>query len=47
MHHEKYAPRAEAKASLFGSTEVFSDRERRHSALGSGAPAQFEGDEYS
>ncbi len=46
-HHEKYAPRAEAKASLFESIEAFDNRERRHSALGYVAPAQFEGDEYS
>lgn len=47
MHHEKYATRAEAKASLFEDVEVFDNRERRHSALGYVAPAQFEGNEYS
>ena len=47
VHHEKYATRAEAKASLFEYIEVFYNRERRHSALGYVAPAQFEGNEYS
>ncbi len=47
MHHEEYATRAEAKASLFEYIEVFYSRERRHSALGYVAPAQFEGNEYS
>ena len=46
VHHEKYATRAEAKASLFEYIEVFYNRERRHSALGYVAPAQFEGNEY-
>jgi putative transposase len=47
VHHEKYATRAEAKSSLFEYIEVFYNRERRHSALGYVAPAQFEDDEYS
>ncbi len=47
VHHEKYATRAEAKASLFESIEVFDNRERRHRALRSVAPPQFEGNEYS
>ena len=47
VHHEKYATRAEAKSSLFEYIEVFYNRERRHSALGYVAPAQFEGNEYS
>ena len=47
VHHEKYATRAEARSSLFEYIEVFYNRERRHSALGSVAPAQFEGNEYS
>jgi len=41
VHHEKYATRAEAKASLFEYIEVFYNCERRHSALGYVAPAQF------
>ena len=40
VHREKYATRAEAKASLFESVEVFDNRERRRSALGHVAPAQ-------
>ena len=47
VHHEKYARRGEARASLFADIKVFSNRERRHSALGYVAPAQFEGNEYS
>ena len=47
VHDEEYATRAEAKASLFESIEVFDNRERRHGALGSVAPAQFDGNEYS
>ena len=47
VHHEKYATRAEARSSLFEYIEVFYNRERRHSALGYVAPAQFEGNEYS
>ncbi len=42
VHHEKYATRAEAKSSLFESVEAFDNRERRHSALGYVAPAEFE-----
>ena len=47
VHHEKYATRAEAKSSLFEYIEVFYNRERRHSALGYVAPAQFEDNESS
>ncbi len=47
VHHEKYATRAEARSSLFEYIEVFYNRERRHSALGYVAPAQFEDNEYS
>ena len=44
---EEYATRAGARGSLFESSEVSDNRERRHSAQGSVAPAQFEGNEYS
>ena len=47
VHHEKYATRAEARSSLFESIEVFDNRERRPSARGYVAPAQFEDNEYS
>ena len=47
VHHEEYATRAEARASLFEYIEVFDNRERRHSALGYVTPVQFEGNEYS
>jgi transposase InsO family protein len=42
VRHERYATRAEARASLFESVEVFDDRVRRHSTLGSVAPAEYE-----
>ena len=40
--HEAYATRAEARASIFESAEVFSNRVRRHSALGYVSPAECE-----
>lgn len=42
VHHEKYATRATARASLFDYIEVFYNRERRHSALGYVSPLAFE-----
>jgi transposase InsO family protein len=42
VHHEKYATREAAKASLFEYIEVFYNRVRRHSSLGYVAPAEFE-----
>lgn len=42
VHHETYATRVEAKASVFEYIEVFYNRVRRHSTLGSVSPAEFE-----
>ena len=42
VHHERYATRAEARASLFDYVEVFYNRVRRHSTLGYVAPAEYE-----
>src|SRR5438445_10577184 len=39
IHHEDYATRAQAKASIFEYIEVFYNRERRHSTLGYQTPA--------
>jgi transposase InsO family protein len=41
-HHEDYATRAQAKASIFEYIEVFYNRERRHSTLGYRSPADYE-----
>jgi transposase InsO family protein len=41
-HHEDYATRAEAKASIFEYIEVFYNRKRRHSTLGYVSPAEYE-----
>jgi transposase InsO family protein len=42
VHHEDYATRDEAKASIFEYIEAFYNRVRRHSALGYVAPAEYE-----
>ena len=42
VHHEDYATRAEARASIFEYIEAFYNRVRRHSALGYVAPAEYE-----
>jgi transposase InsO family protein len=42
VHHEDYATREQAKASIFEYIEVFYNRVRRHSALGYVAPAEYE-----
>ena len=42
VHPERYATRDEARASLFESVEAFDNRVRRHSTLGSVAPAEYE-----
>ena len=42
VHHEDYATRDQARASIFEYIEAFYNRVRRHSALGFVAPAAFE-----
>ena len=42
VHHEDYATRTQAKASIFEYIEAFYNRVRRHSALGYVAPAEYE-----
>ena len=42
VHHEDYQTRAAARQSLFEYIEVFYNRVRRHSALGSLSPEDFE-----
>lgn len=42
VHHEDYATRAEARASIFEYIEVFYNRQRRHSTLGYVSPAEYE-----
>jgi transposase InsO family protein len=41
-HHEDYATRDQARASIFEYIEAFYNRVRRHSALGYVAPAEYE-----
>lgn len=42
VHHEDYATRAQARASIFEYIEAFYNRVRRHSSLGYVAPAEYE-----
>jgi len=42
VHHEDYATRDQAKASIFEYIETFYNRVRRHSSLGYVAPAEYE-----
>ncbi len=42
VHHEDYATREAARASIFEYIEAFYNRVRRHSALGYVAPAEYE-----
>ena len=42
VHHERYATRAQAKASIFEYVEVFYNRIRLHSSLGYKSPEAFE-----
>lgn len=41
IHHERYATHGAARASVFAYIEGFYNRERRHSALGYCAPAEY------
>jgi putative transposase len=41
VHHQQYATRAEAEASIREYIEIFYNRQRRHSRLGNLAPAVF------
>ena len=41
MHGRRYRTRQEARADLFEYIEVFYNRTRRHSTLGSRSPIQF------
>jgi transposase InsO family protein len=42
VHHQRYATRDEAKASIFEYIEAFYNRVRRHSTLGYSTPDEFE-----
>ena len=42
VHHERYATREQARASVFEYVEVFYNRQRLHSSLGYVSPEQFE-----
>jgi putative transposase len=42
VHHQHYATREQAKASVFEWIEVFYNRQRRHSSLGYLSPEAFE-----
>jgi transposase InsO family protein len=42
VHHEAYATREQARASIFEYVEVFYNRKRLHSSLGYMSPEQFE-----
>lgn len=42
VHHERYATRAEARASIFEYIEVFYNRQRLHSSIGYMSPEAFE-----
>jgi putative transposase len=42
VHHEDYATRDQAKASIFEYIEAFYNRVRRHSSRGYVAPEEYE-----
>jgi putative transposase len=42
VHHERYATREQARASIFEYVEVFYNRKRLHSSLGYQSPESFE-----
>lgn len=46
VHHQRYATRDEAKASIQEYIEIFYNRQRRHSRLGYISPAAFEANYY-
>jgi transposase InsO family protein len=46
VHHEDYATRAEAQASIFEYIETFYNRLRRHSTLGYVSPTNYESVHY-
>jgi len=46
VHHQRYATRNEAKASIQEYIEIFYNRQRRHSRLGNISPAAFEANYY-
>jgi len=46
VHHQHYATRDEAKASIQEYVEIFYNRQRRHSRLGYISPAAFEASYY-
>lgn len=46
VHHQRYATRNEAKASIQEYIEIFYNRQRRHSRLGYISPAAFEANYY-
>jgi len=41
IHHQRYATRANAEASIKEYIEIFYNRQRRHSSLGYVSPASF------
>ena len=41
IHHQRYATRANAEAAIKEYTEIFYNRQRRHSRLGYVSPASF------
>lgn len=42
VHHRRYQTRAEARAEIFEYIEVWYNRRRRHSSLGSKSPVEYE-----
>ena len=42
IYHERFITKEEAQAKIFEYIEVFYNRKRRHSSLGSKSPAEFE-----
>ena len=42
LHHRQYQSREDARQEIFAYLEVLYNRPRRHSTLGSQAPAEFD-----